>query len=323
MRHIFILLFFLFITVSSVFSQQKGKWKNYSDLYNNPGNLKMYTYIPSNLAAFPPLVVLLHGCQQTAKEFAQRSGWTKLAREEQFILLVPEQPRTNNIKKCFNWFSPHDTKRDQGETGSIMNMINKVQQKSTVDQSKLYVAGFSAGGAMALSLLINYPSEFKAGAVFSGLPFGAASSTMEAMKVMREGKQLSPQEWENVVEKRAPNANPPYSPLLIFHGKDDEVVDIKNANGIAFQWTKINGIDTIPDRIDYPYQANTRLKRRIYKDSLSQKNYVEYITIDRLEHQYPVNPGSYENRGGKEGDYFRDVDFWGTYEAARFFDIVY
>src|SRR5918994_3299526 len=91
---------------------------------SNPGNLRMLSYVPEGLPAGVPLVVVLHGCTQTAIGYGLGSGWLMLAEELGFALLLPEQRRVNNRNGCFNWFKPDDIERDRGEAQSIVQMID-------------------------------------------------------------------------------------------------------------------------------------------------------------------------------------------------------
>src|SRR4029077_4500162 len=92
---------------------------------SNPGALRMFTYVPQKLGRAPGLVVVLHGCTQSATSYDLGAGWSTLAERYGFVLLLPEQTAANNPKTCFNWFLPADTRRDRGEALSIRQMIEK------------------------------------------------------------------------------------------------------------------------------------------------------------------------------------------------------
>ena len=129
---------------------------NFEPLENfgeNPGELTA-SYLASPIPS-DSVVVLLHGCLQNGEQLAKQSGFYALAREHHFNLLIPQQHTTNNIKDCFNWFSPQDTTRDSGELKSIVEMISKVS--NDIQTPRIFVVGLSAGGAMATGLLSQYP----------------------------------------------------------------------------------------------------------------------------------------------------------------------
>ena len=110
-----------------------------SDFGGNPGKLEMCRYVPSGLPIGRPLVIALHGCEQQAKDYGFGAGWTKLADEYRFALLLPQQTQANNPAKCFSWFQPKD------ETASIRAMIQKMQDDYKVNAKEIYVTGLSAG----------------------------------------------------------------------------------------------------------------------------------------------------------------------------------
>jgi poly(3-hydroxybutyrate) depolymerase len=139
---------------------------------SNPGNLRMFSYVPENVKPSAPLIVVLHGCKQKAGTFARDAGWLALADSAGLALLMPEQKGAcqvicydfyvfsrvtamfgaNNQNACFNWFEPEDIKRDNGEALSIRQMIDAMVQRNSVDPKRVYFVGLSAGGAMAAAV---------------------------------------------------------------------------------------------------------------------------------------------------------------------------
>jgi len=128
---------------------------------SNPGNLRMFSYVPADLAPAAPLIVVLHGCKQTAATFARDAGWLAVADDAMLALLLPEQkglPRylydvyifpwfvalfgANNQNACFNWFEPEDTARDRGEALSIRQMIDAMIARHSVDPSRVISSAF-------------------------------------------------------------------------------------------------------------------------------------------------------------------------------------
>ena len=141
-----------------------------TDLTNfgsNPGALRARTYIPKNLQKGAPLVVVLHGCTQNAAGYDAGSGWSQLADRHGFALLFPEQTRANNPNLCFNWFLPSDSKRDSGEALSVRQMIGEMVETYDIDQSRIFMTGLSAGGAMASIMLASYPELLAGGAIIA------------------------------------------------------------------------------------------------------------------------------------------------------------
>lgn len=112
----------------------------------NPGSLRALTYIPKDLPAGTPLVIVLHGCKQTAEHYDNGSGWSDLADRHGFALLYPEQHCLNNLLLGFNWFRPRDNTRGSGEPLSIMHMVTQVARDHAIDRGRIFITGLSAGG---------------------------------------------------------------------------------------------------------------------------------------------------------------------------------
>ena len=134
-----------------------------------------------------PLVVMLHGCTQDPDDFAAGTGMNALAREQGFYVLYPAQAQDANPSRCWNWFKHNHQARDRGETAVIATMTHAVIRAHGVDPERVYIAGLSAGGAMAALVAAAYPDTFAAVGVHSGLPPGVARSLPEGLAAMRAG----------------------------------------------------------------------------------------------------------------------------------------
>ena len=142
---------------------------------SNPGALRMWLHVPEGLTAKAPLVVVLHGCGQTAAGYAAGAGWLATADRYGFAVLCPEQVGSNNANLCFNWFEEADIRRGGGEAESVAQMVRRAVDDLDLDGRRVFITGLSAGGAMAAVMLAAYPETFAAGAIIAGLPYGAAS----------------------------------------------------------------------------------------------------------------------------------------------------
>lgn len=176
-------------------------------------------YVPPGAAAGPlPLLVMLHGCTQDPDDFARGTQMNALALQQGFLVLYPEQARKANTSGCWNWFKHTHQRRGHGEPALLVGMVEEVATRQRVDHRRVFVAGLSAGGAMAAILGRVYPELFAAVGVHSGLPAGAARDLASAIAAMQTG-QGSPS---------LPAGGPP---TIVFHGDQDATVH--PANGVA------------------------------------------------------------------------------------------
>lgn len=289
-----------------------------TDFGTNPGRLRLFFYQPDSLKTPAPLVVALHGCQQTALDYARLTGWLQQADRLGFMLLLPEQRLSNNPQRCFNWFRPSQVMRDQGEAGSIRQMIARLQTEFPIDSQRIYVAGLSAGGAMATALLATYSDVFAGGASVAGVPYGCAGGMLSALYCQFWGRDLHPAEWAEKVRQAAAEANlhPQRWPTLsIWQGQSDWVVDSSNARELAEQWSVLHGLN--PDAASE--EAGPGYTHRVYRDATGQPRVESYL-IAGMGHGQPVAPGSGTAQCGTATDYVlpvgicasqRIVHFWG------------
>src|SRR5262249_7395953 len=154
---------------------------------------------PKGLAKHSALVVVLHGCTQTAASYDIGAGWSTLAERYGFALLMPQQKVSNNANGCFNLFLPDDTGRGRGEALSIRQMIRAAGEKYRLDEGRIFVTGLSAGGAMTSVMLATYPEIFAGGAIIAGLPFGIANNLQQALAAMRQPPHHSARDLGNRV----------------------------------------------------------------------------------------------------------------------------
>lgn len=228
------------------------------DFGPNPGALRGWCYIPLANSSPAALVVVLHGCTQDASGYDRGSGWSKLAEEHGFAVLFPEQQRANNPNACFNWFNSEDISRGSGEASSIRQMIDAMCRRHSIDASRIYVTGLSAGGAMAGVMLATYPELFAGGAIIAGLPFGIAHGVPQALERMR-GQGLPGTETLGRLVRRASRHAGPWPTISVWHGSSDRTVDVSNAQAIVDQWRELHGAVSLPDQSDqvegYPHRA--------------------------------------------------------------------
>ena len=208
-----------------------------ADFGPDPGALRMLARVPEGLPPGAPLVVVLHGCTQSAAAFDRACGWSDLAARLGFALLLPEQRRANNPKRCFNWFSTGDTRRGAGEALSIRSMVARMLAEHGLDSGRVYVAGLSAGGAMTAAMLAAYPEVFAGGAFIGGLPYGAATDARQARPAMKGRLDRRPAGgWGEAVRATSAHRGP-WPRVSVWQGGADRSVHPVNAERLVEQWT--------------------------------------------------------------------------------------
>lgn len=282
---------------------------------SNPGNLRMFKYIPPGLPAGAPLVVAMHGCSQSAASYDAETGWQLLANRWHFALLLPQQQSANNSSTCFNWFESADTARGQGETLSIKQMVDRMKADHGSAGDRVYATGLSAGGAMTAVMLATYPDVFAGGAILSGLPYRCATSQTNAFSCMNPGTDLTPAQWGDKV-RAASSWTGPWPVVSIWHGDADYVVRPANQAESMQQWTNVHGIDQNADVSD----TVAGFPHKVYSDT-SGRARVETYAITGMGHGTPVDPGSGETQCGTAGAYVLDVNICSSYYIGRFWGL--
>lgn len=185
-----------------------------------------------------PMVVMLHGCRQDAETFAGLTRMNGIADRDNFLVLYPEQRRLANSLRCWNWFS-RSAQTGAGEAAILADMIRTLADEHGVDIDRIYIAGLSAGAAMATNLAVCHADLFAACALHSGISFGAAATSHQALKVMREG---SPKDTRDAGRRAFIQARGKAErmPAIIIQGDGDEVVNPVNAEQTASQFAELN-----------------------------------------------------------------------------------
>ena len=254
--------------------------------YANSAGARSYKiYLPARYRGQTlPLVVMLHGCKQTPEDFAAGTRMNEAADEFGFIVVYPSQPRLANLSRCWNWFSPANQPRDRGEPSLIAGITRQVMERYRVDAKHVYVAGLSAGGAMAAVMGATYPDLYAAVGMHSGLPYASArdaGSALAAMQGHRRGDPLAPA-----------------VPTIVFHGDEDTTVHPRNG---AF--------------------AGTEMK--IHSGNAGGRSYTRAIFggKPRLEYWLVHGAGHAWSGGSTQGSYADPSGPDATREMLRFFAI--
>jgi feruloyl esterase len=282
---------------------------------SNPGALRMFCHVPASLPAKPALVVVLHGCMQTAAGYNIGSGWSTLADRKGFVLLFPMQQRANNPNGCFNWFQPGDIARGQGEARSIREMIERMITDHDIDRSRIFITGLSAGGAMTSVLLATYPEVFAGGAIIAGLPYGAAKGVPEALASMKQCPVKSPRAWGDLVRSASAHRSP-WPKISVWHGAADLIVTPSSTTEILKQWSDLHGL---------PLAATAAgivkgHPREVWRNAAGEE-VIESYRITGMAHGTPLATGDGEDQGGVAAAFLLDVGISSTYHIARFWGL--
>jgi poly(hydroxyalkanoate) depolymerase family esterase len=286
-----------------------------NDFGSNPGSLRMFAFVPEHLPRAPALVVVLHGCGQTAAGYDLGAGWSTLAERYGFALLMPEQTALNNANTCFNWFNPDDIARGGGEAGSIRQMIARIAGDHDIDSRRIYVTGLSAGGAMTSVMLATYPEVFAGGAVIAGLPYGIAGNVREALSGMMQSPSRPASELGDLV-RNASTHKGPWPKLSVWHGSADRTVNPANADEIVKQWLDVHGLPLAPmsatDVDGYP--------REVWWNA-DGETIIESYTITDMAHGTPLGDSGHDERFGEEGAFLIEAGISSSYHIANFFGL--
>lgn len=196
------------------------------------GSRDYLLYLPPQVASGGQLslVVMLHGCTQTPADFAAGTAMNEQADRHGFIVLYPAQSKSANQSACWNWFEPRDQRAGRGEPAIIAGMVREVMDRHAIPATRVFVAGLSAGGAMAAILGAAYPELFAAVAVHSGLPAGAANDLQSALGAMKRG--AGPAAAAGVRGASDASAQRPMR-TIVFHGRQDRTVHPANGRQVV------------------------------------------------------------------------------------------
>jgi poly(hydroxyalkanoate) depolymerase family esterase len=228
--------------------------------YTNQHGTRPYRlYVPTGYVGQAlPMLVMLHGCTQTPDDFAVGTRMNVLAEERQWFVLYPAQTRSANRSRCWNWFKHAHQRRDQGEPAIIAGMTREVLKRYCIDARKVYVAGLSAGGAMAAVMGTAYPDLYAAIGIHSGLPVGSAHDLPSAFAAMRGAPPAPP-------AGAAAGSAPRTLPAIVFHGDCDATVHPRNGERVVSQCVDGNeSVDIMVQQGQVP--GGHAYTRRVHRD---------------------------------------------------------
>jgi len=291
-----------------------GQFVNRS--FSNAAGARAYKlYIPETYSAKRmPLIVMLHGCTQNPDDFAAGTRMNELADKHAFLVAYPAQSANANGSNCWNWFNVSDQARDRGEPSLITGITREVASSYVVDEKRIFVAGLSAGAAMAVILGATYPELFAGVGAHSGLPYGAANDVPSAFVAMRGGSE--PSFGRRGLRSRAstPRVAPTRAPpTIVFHGDHDTTVHPDNGAEIVAQALTLGRAKTgrLRKSVQERVSANGReCTITTYRDSMARP---------RIEQWVLHGAGHAWSGGRSEGSYIDERGPDASAEMVRFF----
>ncbi|MFG1465171.1 PHB depolymerase family esterase [Xanthobacter sp. DSM 24535] len=273
-------------------------------VYANAAGSRTYKlYVPSRYGKKPlPLLVMLHGCTQSPDDFAAGTRMNEVAEEHGLLVAYPAQVQSANASKCWNWFNAADQKRGQGEPSLIAGITRDVMANYAVAPGRVYVAGLSAGGAVAAILGTTYPDLYAAIGVHSGLACGAASDMSSAFTAMRQGGAVP---FVSTADGARGGA---IVPTIVFHGDRDNTVHPTNGEHVVAQSKGGATLDEAVTRGTSP--DGTAYSRRILSDRRGRA-VLEHWVLHGLGHAW--------SGGSQQGSYADPRGPDASREMVRFF----
>ena len=282
---------------------------------NDAGTRTYKLYIPASCAMESsepvPMVVMLHGCTQSPDDFATGTRMNELADERGFLVVYPAQAANANGSRCWNWFRPEDQSRESGEPSLIAGITREVASTYRVDDRRIFVAGMSAGAAMAVVLGAAYPELYAAVGAHSGLPYGAAHDVPSAFAVMQSGRARSGA-LERSKAMPASGVASSWTPTIVFHGDQDRTVDPQNGIAIVENMTVI-GLD------GQPLRAIARTETAPGGRKYSRTDYVDNANQPVVEHWIVHGAGHAWSGGNPNGSFTDALGPDASAEMIRFF----
>lgn len=289
-----------------------------TDFGSNPGNLRMFRFVPEGLASGAPLVVIAHGCLQTAQDVADLSGWSDVAQANGFAIVYPQTSRGNDpFAGCFRTWLPEHQERGQGEPLSVMQMIDWMLGHHGLDARRVFMAGMSSGGHLTNVMLATYPDRFAAGAPQSSFPYKCALSFADVDPCCRGVMTRTREIWGELARSGYPGYKGPRPRVSLWHGMEDDLLRAVNLDHQREQWIAALGIDGEPDGVRWVdgYAGN------VYENAEGTP-VLETFAIPRLGHALALDLRPSSPKCGKEGPYATDVHLCAAAAIARWFGIL-
>jgi acetylxylan esterase len=255
-----------------------------TDFGSNPGNLRMFEYVPASVRSHPAVLVAVHYCTGTAQAFYSGTEFARLADQYGFLVVYPD---ANVSGQCFDVSSPQALTHDGGsDPTSIAAMVRSAVQRHGADQDRVFVTGASSGAMATDVLLGDYPDVFKAGAAFMGVPFGCFATTDgSGWNSACANGQISKtaQQWGDLARAAYPGYSGARPRVQLWHGTQDTTLNYANFGEEIKQWTNVLGTGQSPVSTDQPQSGWTRTRYGATGDRAP----VEAISVAGVGHSLP------------------------------------
>ena len=263
------------------------------------GGRSVRVFVPTKPSTPTPLVVMLHGCTQTAEDFANATQMDAIAEKEGFVVAYPEQSADTIASRCFQWWEPAHQSRDAGEPKELADAALAVAKAHGVDEERVFVGGISAGAAMSVVLGATYPDRFVAIGVIAGVEYKRATTLSAALSVGVNGGPGADAQGDLAFAAMGTHARP--VPTFVVHGTSDGVVAPINGDQVRDQWLRTNSRVLGDGAIDPVKSASGTagypFTRMVHTNKANGASVIEYYVVDGLGHAWP---------GGKMGESYSD-----------------
>lgn len=296
-----------------------GKWLA-SHLTAYGHRMSYWLYLPKNVTEQAarngvPLLVMLHGCNQTATQFAQGTRMNHWAEQMGYAVLYPQQLVSTHAHRCWKWYD-RATQEGGGDVPMIVGIVNKVMTDYAIDRSRIYIAGISAGAGMANIVALNHPRLFAAVGMHSGPVFGAGHNTLGALGVMQHGAGMRADLAVREVLARQPHF--PGMPAILIQGEGDSVVRPINQSQLARQSLLLNGLEGVAKVTHKPQgRGGSRNAHRLHDFYVGRKLLLRVAQIEQLEHAWSGGDASlaYNAKAGPDASRMM-LDFFARHQRT-------
>ncbi|KAB8227066.1 alpha/beta hydrolase family esterase [Aspergillus alliaceus] len=284
--HVLSLLLYTLTCTARTITPRSGTLEQITSFGSNPTNVKMYIYVPTNLAPNPAIVVAIHYCTGTAQAFYGGTPYAQASEKHNFIVIYPESPYEG---KCWDVSSQATlTHNGGGNSNSIANMVDWTVKKYGADKKRVFAVGMSSGAMMTNVLAATYPDIFAAGIAYAGVPAGCFLSTANQPDAWNstcsQGQSItSPQHWADIAKAMYPGYSGSRPKMQIYHGSADTTLNVRNYQETCKQWAGVLGY-----QFDAPKEKKSNTPEANYETTVWGEKLVG-VLASGIGHNIPIH----------------------------------